>query len=160
VPEDLELLVKMDGEFASIFCNLNPNFRIEEGGVLYLKCLKALYSHIEAARLFYDDLDFLLTKRMKFTRNQYDPCVYNRKGLTGEMTTIKTHVDDLKILLKSKEQVDKVMEELRDIYQEITVSEGDEHDYLGMVMTFDRNKNQVEINMEKYILEIISGIRR
>jgi hypothetical protein len=154
VPEGLELLVKMDGELASNFCELNHDFKIGQEGTLYLKCLKALYGHIEAARLFYDNLDSSLTARMGFKRNQYDPCVYNRESSTGEITTIKTHVDDLKISSKSKFQVDHVVTELREIYQEITVNEGDEHDYLGMTMVFDRDKNQVKINMEKYIKEV------
>jgi hypothetical protein len=128
---------------------------MEDGGILYLKCLKALYGHMEAARLFYDDLDSSLVKKMNFTRNQYDPCIYNRKSQTREMITIKTHVDYLKISSKSKEQVDLVVSEWRDIYKYITVSEGEEHDYLGMVMTFDRKNNRVEINMKKYIQGII-----
>ncbi len=115
VPEDLEHIVKMDGELTSIFCELNTEFKIEQGEILYLKCLKALYGHIEAARLFYDDLDYLLTEKVKFLQNQYDPCVHNRKNKTGEITTIKTHVDDLKISLKSKDRVDQVVNELREI---------------------------------------------
>jgi hypothetical protein len=128
---------------------------MEDGGILYLKCLKALYGHMEAARLFYGDLDSSLVKKMNFTRNQYDPCIYNRKSQTREMITVKTHVDDLKISSKSKEQVDCVVSELRDIYKYITVSEEEEHDYLGMVMTFDRKNNRVEIDMKKYIQGII-----
>jgi hypothetical protein len=140
-PKDLELLVKMDGELASIFCELNPSFKIEEGGILYLRCLKALHGHIEAARLFYNDLDASLVKKMNFVRNQYDPCVCNRKSQNGEIITIKTHVDDLKISSKSKKQVDLVVDELRNICNEITFNEGEEHDYLGMIMTFDRKNN-------------------
>ena len=126
---------------------------MEEGGILYLKCLKALYGYIEAVCLFYDDLGS--SKRMNFTRNQYDSCTYNGRGQTGEMITIKTHVGDLKISLKSKGQVDLVVNELRNIYNKITASKGDEHDYLGVVMTFDREKNQAKINMKKYIQGII-----
>jgi len=53
VPGDLELIVKMDGELAETFVDLNPDFKLEEYGVLYLRCDKALYGHIEAVRLFY-----------------------------------------------------------------------------------------------------------
>ncbi len=53
MPGDLELIVKMDGELAETFVDLNPDFKLEEYGVLYLRCDKALYGHIEAVRLFY-----------------------------------------------------------------------------------------------------------
>ena len=45
----------------------------------------------------------------------------------------------------------KVIEQLRKIYDEITVHEGYEHDYLGMIMPHNRENNSVRINMEKYI---------
>lgn len=92
---------------------------------------------------------------MGFIRNKYDPCVYNQVNEEREISTIKTHVDDVKISSKTKSEVDKTILELNNIYKEITVSEGDTHDYLGMVMIFDRKKKQVRINMEKYIREII-----
>jgi hypothetical protein len=78
VPDDLELVVKMDGELAAAFAELNPEFQPDKKGVLYLRCLKALYGHIEAARLFYDELNNSLTTKMNFTQNKYDPCVYNK----------------------------------------------------------------------------------
>jgi hypothetical protein len=53
----MELIVIMDGELAELMCELNSKFTKNEDGVLYLKCIKALYGYIEAARLFYDDLD-------------------------------------------------------------------------------------------------------
>ena len=62
VPDDLELIVKMDGELAKFFVEVNPEFQLNESGALYLKCLKALYGHIEAGRLFYDELNYSLTQ--------------------------------------------------------------------------------------------------
>ena len=49
VPNDMELIVKMYGELAQAFVELNPNFQLDENGMLYLRCVKALYGHIEAA---------------------------------------------------------------------------------------------------------------
>ena len=43
VPKELDLIVKMDGDLARIFCELNPK---QGEGTLYLRCLKALYGHI------------------------------------------------------------------------------------------------------------------
>jgi hypothetical protein len=85
VPDDLELIVKMEGELAKLFTELNPKFKLDEDGALYLRCLKALYGHIEAARLFYDELDNSLTTKIYFTRNKYDLCVYNRESGNGQI---------------------------------------------------------------------------
>jgi len=151
VPDNLESIVKMDGELAEAFVELNPKFKLNEDGVLYLQCVKALYGHIEAARLFYDELDNSLTEKMDFVRNKKD----TRDG----KVTIRTHVDDLKVSSKSRKQIQIVIDKLREIYKEITVHEGDVHDYLGMVMEHDREKRSVKINMEKYIADTIQALK-
>lgn len=116
VPENMELIVKMDGGLAETFSELNPEFELDANGMLYLQCDKALYGHIEAARLFYDELDNSLTNKMGFVQNKYDPCVYN-KIIEEDRITIKTHVDDLKISAKEKENVTWVIDKLREIYK-------------------------------------------
>ncbi len=154
VPEDLELIVKMTGELAQLMCELDPELQCDENGVLYLKCEKALYGHIEAARLFYDDLDSSLQNKMSFQQNKYDPCVYNRRTPNGN-TTIRVHVDDLKISSTSRKQLEITIEELRRIYGELTIHWGPEHDYLGMIITYHPNQKRISLNMQKYVEGII-----
>jgi len=152
----MELVVKMDGELAAAFAELYPEFKPDEQGVLYLRCLKALYGHIEAARLFYDELNNSLINKMKFTRNRYDPCVYNTQTEDG-MVTIKTHVDNLKVSSKAKKQIQEVIDQLKEIYKELTVNEKNIHDYLGMIMEHDREAGSLKINMRTYIEGTILG---
>jgi len=64
---------------------------------------------------------------------------------------VRTHVDDLKVSCKAFNEIKQVIDQLQDIYKEITVHKGDEHDYLGMIMTHDREQGYVKINMMKYI---------
>lgn len=74
--------------------------------VYNMKRIKALYGHIEAARLFYDNLDSSLMQKMGFKRNAYDPCVYNKRTTDG-VVTIRMHVDDLKSLFRSRKHLEK-----------------------------------------------------
>jgi hypothetical protein len=156
VPNDMELIVKMYGELAQAFVELNPNFQLDENGMLYLRCVKALYGHIEAARLFYDELDNSLINKMHFVKNKYDPCVYNKDTEDGKVT-IRTHVDDLKVSSKKRRQIQIVVDQLTKIYKEITVHEGEVHDYLGMIMEHDRETRSVRISVTKYISDTIDG---
>jgi hypothetical protein len=71
VPEQLELIVKMTGELAELMCEMDPTLTRDDQGVLYLQCDKALYGHIEAARLFYDNLNDAIQNQMKFVQNRY-----------------------------------------------------------------------------------------
>jgi hypothetical protein len=150
VPEDLELIVKMSGELAQLMCELDDSLECDEHGCIYLQCEKALYGHIEAARLFYNNLNESLTTKMGFTQNKYDPCVYNKRTKEGN-TTIRIHVDDLKILARSRKQLLLTIQQLKEIYGELTVNIGMEHDYLGMLITYHPDKQSVTINMKSYI---------
>jgi hypothetical protein len=124
--------------------------------MLYLRCVKALYGHIEAARLFYDELDNSFINKMYFVKNKYDPCVYNKDTEDGKVM-IRTHVDNLKVLSKEKSQIQIVVDQLTKIYKEITVHEGEVHDYLGMIMEHDRETRSVRTSMKKYISDTIDG---
>jgi len=135
-------------------CELDDRLRVNGDGILYLKCVKALYGHIEAARLFYDDLNKTIQEDMKFKQNQYDPCVYNRR-VGEDVITIQIHVDDLKISSRSKKLLEETVDRLKKAYGEITVHYGDEHDYLGMVLSYNPQQKTITLNMRKYIEAMI-----
>jgi hypothetical protein len=67
VREEMELIVKMSGELLQIMCEIDPALKPDDNGVVYLKCIKALYGHIEAARLFYDALNETIQKKTKLS---------------------------------------------------------------------------------------------
>ncbi len=65
--------------------------------------------------------------------------------------TIQVHMDDLKILSRSRKQLMETMKELRNIYKETTVHEGLSHDYLGILITYQPNEQSVTLDMKNYI---------
>jgi hypothetical protein len=95
VPEGMELVVKMTGDLSTLMCSLNPTWKSDENGVLYLKYIKALYGHIEAAKLFYNDLNHTLIDVMRFVQNRYDPCVYNKMTSDGQVTVRVSKVQNI-----------------------------------------------------------------
>jgi len=87
---------------------------------------------------------------MNFEQNCYNPCVYNRLD-EGEKTTVRVHVDDLKISSVSKLRLLEVIRQLKEVYGEITEHLGVEHDYLGMVLSYHPEERQITLNMGEYI---------
>jgi len=154
VPNNMELIVKMTGELAQIMCEIDPDLKQDQRGIIYLKCVKALYGHIEAARLFYDDLNKTIQDVMGFKQNRYDPCIYNKETAEGTVM-IRVHVDDLKISSKSKEQLDMTITKLKEVYGEITVHHGNEHDNLGMILVYHPEEKKITLNMKNYMKSII-----
>jgi len=95
VPENLELLVNREGQLVQMMSELQPDFKIQRDGFMYLKCVKALYGHVKAARLFYDDLNRCLTEEMGFVRTIMIR-VYKIRTEEGIMI-VRMHVDDLNV---------------------------------------------------------------
>jgi len=152
--EDMELMVKTTGELATIMCKIDPSLKFKDQGALYLKFIKALYGHIEAARLFYDDLDNIIQMKMNFSQNRYDPCIYNKK-FEDVSVTIRVHIDDLKVSLKSKKHLENVVQDLKSVYGEIS-----EHDYLGMVLSYHPEEKKITLNMRKYVEGILDEFEK
>jgi len=44
---------------------------------------------------------------------------------------------------------------LREIYGEITGHQGKEHDYLGMILTYQPDKKRIILNMKNYVKAIL-----
>lgn len=62
---------------------------------------------------------------------------------------IRVHVDDLKISLRSKAQLETVVKQLKMIYGEITVHYGNENDYLGMVLSYHPDQKKILLKIGK-----------
>jgi histidinol phosphatase-like PHP family hydrolase len=70
------------------------------------------------------------------------------------------HVDDLKRSSTSQKDLHDTAEHLREIYGEITVHLGMEHDYLGMILTYCQEDRKIILNMRKYIATCIEEFER
>jgi hypothetical protein len=147
----------MSGELMYLMCEVDPSLRSEDQSVMYLRCKKALYGHIEAARLFYDDLNNTLKEKLNFEQNCYDPCVYDWLN-EGERTTVRVHVDDLKISSVSKPRLLEVIRHLKEVYGEITEYLGVEHDYLGMVLSYRPEERKITFEYGKIYSSINSRV--
>ena len=104
LPDGKFVLLKIEGQFVDIMCEVNPehakNVIVENGKkMLYLEILRALYGCIESALRWYELYSETLSKE-GFVINLYDKCVAN-KVINGEQYTILWYVDDNKYHIKT-----------------------------------------------------------
>lgn len=150
--------MRIDPLYASMLVSHNPEKYAEfqqPDGSLVVRLDKALYGCIESAKLWNECLTTAL-QSIGFTKNPLDPCVMNRVNNAGVQCTICMHVDDLLITSVDLEQVDEVIELLREHFQTLTVHEGLKHSYLGMTFNFEK-PGEVKVTMEKYIEDLINS---
>jgi len=135
VPENMEIMVKMTGKVARIMCEINQGMECDEQGIIYLRCVKALYRHIEAARLFYDDLNHSIQHKTGFKQKQYDPCIYNKGSKKEESVTLRVDLDDLQISSMSKQCLENIVQQLRDIYGEKKFGQDNDDEVIKIMKT-------------------------
>jgi hypothetical protein len=100
------VVMKITGVLVDMLVDINPELYgpavvlENQKKVLYVKVLKARYSMLEAASLWYKTFRKDL-EDIGFIFNPYDPCVANKK-VQGSQQTILFHVDNLKSSHKMK----------------------------------------------------------
>ena len=138
-------------------CTVNPKLKkevIHDGNnkVLYLKVVKALYSCVESALLWYLLFSSERTK-MGFTINYYDICVAN-KMINGKQCTITWYVDDVKVYHENSEVVSNIIKILESKFGALRTTRGKKHTYLGIKNELMANKKN-SIDMREYVKENI-----
>jgi len=115
-----------------------------------LKLKKALYGLKQAGRKWYERLDESL-RQMGFTRIQSDFGVYILGDLSKTLCIIAVYVDDIVIVTKTQEDMDKYKQELTKRFK---MTEGGQLKYiLGLEITW--GKDQTKLGQSAYIKRLI-----
>jgi hypothetical protein len=153
------VVMQMNGTLAELMAKTDPKlyrkYLVDKKSkkVLHLCLQKVLYGMMKSAPLFYWKLVSEL-RSMGFIINPYDPCVAN-KIANGKQSTLRWHLDNLMISHVNITAINKFLWELKAVYgNSLTIRIGKQHDYLGMIFDFS-SKNEVQINMTRYVSKII-----
>ena len=155
IPESTKVRMRLDKFLSEIVIQLDDSYSEyqNEDGTIVVQLDYALYGLVESAILWYD----LLSARFKeigFINNPYDRCVFNRHEQDGSQCSLCVHVDDIMITAASERHLDKVIEDTKSVFGDITIVRGKNHDYLGMSFDFS-DAERVKISMTNYVEELI-----
>ena len=160
IPNDKFVILKIEGEFADIMCQVNPEFtpfvrKENQKKVLYLQILKALYGMIESALLWYSLYTEILQSE-GFELNPYDRCVAN-KVINGKQCTLGWYVDDNFLSHEDTKVVDEVIEMVESHFPGLSVERGKKLNFLGMEIEFTNDK-KVKLGTTQYIHSMIEEL--
>jgi hypothetical protein len=123
-------------------------------GTLVVQLDKALYGCVEAAALWYGDLNSKLVA-LGFVANKHDPCIFNK--LDGKVQiTVALHVDDLLVTCIDPSKLASFETGLRAFYREVATKRGPVIDYVGMTFDFTLS-GQVSITMKNCVDDILAS---
>jgi len=155
-----EVLMVLDPTLTAICAKILPDLEVfvDDRNRLTVRVDRALYGLLQSSLIWFNELKSQLIKN-GFKQNSVDQCVMNR-GSGKDMTTINLYVDDLLCFSESQEQLERLVEELRATYKELTATFSDDVSYLGMHIKLRDGKAM--ITMEGYEDQLIEelGITR
>jgi hypothetical protein len=149
--------VKLDKLVVQQLCEIKPGkyepYMLPDGTVV-VKMKKLSYGYVEAAHYWWVDLSETFFQN-GYTQSKKDKCVYIKRQ-NGKVTICGATVDDcLFVTTKDDQWIMDQIEMLRSKYDEITVETGDVIGLIGMQVTMDRARKQVELRQPKHVERII-----
>ena len=160
VPKEKFVILKIEGDFVDIMCNVNPEYkpyvRYENGKkVLYVRILKALYGMIESALLWYTLFTEVLQKE-GFVLNPYDSCVAN-KVINNKQCTVRWYVDNNILSHVETAVVDKVLATIEGYFPGLSIERGNKLNFLGMEIDFFE-KGKLKLGTVHYLKNMIEEL--
>ena len=116
------------------------------------KLNKSLYGLKQSPRQWYKRFDSFIQEH-KYTRSQFDHCVYFRKLQDGTFIYLLLYVDDMLIASKSKVEVAKLKTLLNSEFEMKDLGEAKK--ILGMEITRDRAASTVCLSQTQYLKRVL-----
>jgi hypothetical protein len=143
----------LNGELKEeIFMEPPPSFDVPDGMVLCL--VKAVYGTKQGGQVWYEEIREKLGT-MGYQHTEADHAVFVHTH--GTLSIIALYVDDITMVSKDLEGINKDKAALRESYEMTDL--GDISWILGMHVMHDRNAGWIAISQQKYIEEILGRFR-
>lgn len=134
----------------TIYMKQPPGFENQNKN-LVCRLKRGIYGLKQAAKLWNDEIHRALTSK-GFERSKADPCLYSM-NMNGEMVYVLIYVDDMAIVAKSTQTMNKVKSMLTSQFK--TQDLGEIKHYLGIEVTRDCD-DIFHLNQSQYIRKIVN----
>ena len=152
--ENEEVFMFLDNMMSEMCIRWMPELKsyLRPDGKLIVRVNKAMYSLIQLAKLWFNELSRHL-EQLGFKKCPSDECVLVHRTTGGKYIIILLNVDDILIMAESREDRHWIKDLLQAKYKKVMYDEGKRLPYLGM--TILKTENGFEIAMQSYIKDIL-----
>ena len=147
--------IRLAKDLSAIYATLRPQYKkfLRPDGTMILRVRKALYGLIESAMLWYEHLCASLIS-LGYKCLASDKGMFTREDAKGK-STLCVHVDDILHTCTHPSHEEHLRAGLRSLYKDITLHEGNEVSYLGMLINCNREKGEIKVSQPAYIDNLI-----
>ncbi len=136
-----------------IYMEPPPGFNLPDGMVL--KLAKAVYGMKQGGWVWYEDIRETL-KQMGYKCTEADHTVFTRADLS--MSTIALYMDDITMVSKDLQKINKDKEALKQKYEMTDL--GELNWILGIRVTWDRHVGTIALSQEKFAEEVLERFEK
>jgi hypothetical protein len=149
--------VRLQPQVVQVLLKMRPDLKgfLLRDGTLIVQLEKAMYGTLQAALLLYQRVDKALVDA-GFAANPYDQCVYNR-GQGDDRVTVCVYVDDIMVTGQAQAAVDKVIDMITGVFNDVKVHKGKVHSYLGMTFDFS-HEGECRMSMVGYVRDLVKCV--
>lgn len=146
----------IDKMLATIMSHSYPELKsyLRGDGSLVMNLRKALYGTLIAGKLWYDKLSGVLRSH-GYVANSMDACVMNKETKSGKQITAVIYVDDILVTCEDEGEIEVLIEELKNEFDEVKGGVKAEMSYLGMHMSNNRAVGELTVSMRGYEEELL-----
>ena len=156
---DLEL-VQLDVKTAflhgdleeEIYMTQPEGFKVAGKEKMVCKLEKSLYGLKQSPRQWYRRFDKFMMEQ-KYTRSEYDQCVYLRKLQDGSYIYLLLYVDDMLIASRSQREIDHLKTQLNKEFEMKDLGEAEK--ILGMEISRDRKLGRLCLTQKQYLRKVL-----
>ena len=150
-----EIYMKIDDDIVKYMIQLdmvNPD-HVRPNGSIVVKLKRALYGTKQAGRAWFEKLNNDIIN-MGYKNNDVELGVYTRI-VDGVVSNIIIYVDDIVIMAPNKDEHVRVVNQLKNLYNDVTISSesSEKFEYLGL--TFTAKNKVLYIEMSGYVKKIL-----
>ena len=127
--------MSIEPRLASILSGMDSRYKeaTRDNGTVIVRLDKCLYGCIESARKW--QLNVMQTMSDNGMKpNAYDPCVLNKTCRDGAQLTIAVYVDDILMTSTNEEEMEEMLEAIKNRYGDVKSHRGEVIEFLGMSM--------------------------
>ncbi len=148
-------LMRLNKDIAKVICDRNDNKKryMRKDGSIIVRLTKALYGLRVSARKWYALLVSKLVE-IEFEISMIDKCLLYKKTTNGVIYVL-IFVDDLLVCGDHDDDVTMVYDKLRTEFGTVTVKEGGEISFLGMMIKTNPDNGNITVQQPGYTEDII-----
>jgi reverse transcriptase-like protein len=136
-----------------IYMEPPPGFNLPDGMVL--KLVKAVYGTKQGGRVWYEDIRETL-RQMGYKHTEADHAVFTHAD--SSMSTIALYVDDITMVFKDLQKINKDKEVLKRKYEMTDL--GELNWILGICVTQDHHAGTIALSQKKFTEEILEQFKK